>query len=91
MTLCHPPVMGLSPEVITMLALLPPILLNEDKEPIIQHDSALTGQDYYDELMETENTQLPRFGEDEQINFPRSLRYVVYNWRTYWGTFHQSW
>ena len=44
----------LSPEVITMLALLP-ILLDEDKEPIVQHDSALTGQDYFDELMQTEN------------------------------------
>ena len=44
----------LSPEVITMIALLP-FFLDEDKEPIIQHDSALTGQDYYDELMQTEN------------------------------------
>ena len=44
----------LSPEVITMLALLP-IFLDEDKVPIIQHDSALTGQDYYDELIQTEN------------------------------------
>lgn len=38
-----------------MLALLP-ILLDEEEDPIIQHDSALTGQAYYDELMQTENT-----------------------------------
>jgi len=36
-----------------MLALLP--ILLDDKEPIIQHDSALTDQDYFDELMQTEN------------------------------------
>ena len=48
----------LSPVVITMLALLP--ILLEDKEPIIQHDSALTGQDYYDELMQTENAHLSK-------------------------------
>ena len=45
---------ALTPEIMMMLALLP-ILLDEEEEPITQHDSALTGQAYYDELMLTDN------------------------------------
>jgi len=73
------PVNGtLTPEVLMLLSLLP-ILLDEE-DPITQHDSALSGQAYYDELMSTESSHRLISSKNGKSHFYFSSRYANKYW-----------